>query len=230
MTDGKWHHVVLSTASDSQALYLDDALVASQTGTAAMSVQTNQYVGAGFIGGDSPDESHASTTSNIGYATYFKGSLRRGRRPPLPAGRGGRRPSSGRPRTPAGLLPVETVKVTSPANATLTYTYDVDNGNRALTETDGLGNKTSFGYDSAGFEHTVTDPNGSMNITGHDVRGNIVSSTACQDESAKRVLDRVLHVLPGRHHGPADDDRPAQRPAADQSATAVRRRRPTTPT
>ncbi|QIY96386.2 LamG-like jellyroll fold domain-containing protein [Streptomyces sp. S1D4-11] len=196
VTDGKWHHVVLSTASDSQALYLDDALVASQTGTAAMSVQTNQYVGAGFIGGNWPDESHTSTTSNTGYATYFKGSIAEVavHRSQLAAADVAQQWEAAKNST--GLLPVETVKVTSPANATLTYTYDVDNGNRALTETDGLGNKTSFGYDSAGFEHTVTDPNGSMNITGHDVRGNIVSSTACQDESANKCSSEYYTYYP----------------------------------
>ncbi|MFE2301571.1 LamG-like jellyroll fold domain-containing protein [Streptomyces sp. NPDC059445] len=196
VTDGKWHHVVLSTASDSQALYLDDTLVASQTGTAAMSVQTNQYVGGGYIGGNWPDESHSSTTSSTGYATYFKGSIAEAAvyRSQLSAQDVAQQWEAAKNST--GLLPVETVKVTTPATATLTYTYDVTNNNRALTETDGLGNKTSFGYDTAGFEHTVTDPNGSMTVTGHDVRGNIVSSTACQDESANKCSTEYYAYYP----------------------------------
>ncbi|MER5474053.1 LamG-like jellyroll fold domain-containing protein [Streptomyces sp. NPDC002685] len=196
VTDGKWHHVVLSTAADSQSIYLDDVLVGSQTGTAAITAQTNLYVGAGFNGGNWPDESHSSTTSSTGYATYFKGSIADVsvfRSQLSAADVAGQWEAS---KNSTGLLPVETVKVTTPAQATLTYTYDVTNGNRALTDTDGLGNKTSFGYDTAGFEHTVTDPNGSMNVTGHDVRGNVVSSTACQDQSANKCSTEYYTYYP----------------------------------
>uniref|UniRef100_UPI0019002CBE LamG-like jellyroll fold domain-containing protein n=1 Tax=Streptomyces cellulosae TaxID=1968 RepID=UPI0019002CBE len=186
VTDGKWHHVVLSTGATSQTLYLDGTLVGTQTGTAAMSGQPYTYVGAGFIGGNWPDESHTSSTSGTGYATYFKGSIAEVAlyRSQLSDADVAQQYQAAKNST--GLLPVETVKVTSPTNSTLTYTYDVTNGNRALTQTDGQGYKTSFGYDTAGFEHTVTDPNGAMTITGHDVRGNVVSSTSCQDQAANK--------------------------------------------
>ncbi|GKQ33691.1 LamG-like jellyroll fold domain-containing protein [Streptomyces sp. A012304] len=186
VTDGAWHHVVLATSATSQSLYLDGTLVGTQTGTAAMTGQTYTYVGAGFNGGNWPDEGHTSSTSNTGYATWFKGSIAEVAlfRSQLSAGDVAEQDEAAKNST--GLLPVETVKVTSPTTSTLTYTYDVTNGNRALTETDGLGNRTSFGYDTAGFEHTVTDPNGAMTITGHDVRGNVVSSTSCQDQAANK--------------------------------------------
>ncbi|OAH14145.1 LamG-like jellyroll fold domain-containing protein [Streptomyces jeddahensis] len=207
VTDGKWHHVVLSASAGTQSLYLDDALVGSQSGTAAMTNQPYTYVGAGFLGGNWPDESHHSTTDNTGYATYFNGSIAETAfyRSQLSAADVSEQWDAAKNST--GLLPVETVKVTSPTNATLTYTYDVTNGNRALTETDGLGNKTSFGYDTGGFEHTVTDPNGAMTITGHDVRGNVVSSTSCQDQAANKCSTEYYTYYP--------DDTTAQLTTAD---------------
>ncbi|WKX09791.1 LamG-like jellyroll fold domain-containing protein [Streptomyces sp. NL15-2K] len=207
VTDGKWHHVVLSTSATSQSMYLDGTLVGTQTGTAAMSGQTYTYVGAGFNGGNWPDEAHTSSTSNTGYATHFKGSVAEVAlfRSQLSAADVAGQFEAAKNST--GLLPVETVKVTSPTSSTLTYTYDVTNGNRALTEIDGLGNKTSFGYDSAGFEHTVTDPNGAMTITGHDVRGNVVSSTSCQDQAANKCDTEYYTYYP--------DDTTAQLTTAD---------------
>ncbi|MEU2286011.1 LamG-like jellyroll fold domain-containing protein [Streptomyces sp. NPDC013178] len=207
VTDGKWHHVVLSTSATSQSLYLDGTLIGTQTGTAAMSGQTYTYVGAGFDGGNWPDEAHTSSTSNTGYATYFKGSIAEVAlfRSQLSDADVAQQYEAAKNST--GLLPVETVTVTSPTTSTLKYTYDVTNGNRALTETDGLGNKTSFGYDSAGFEHTVTDPNGAVTITGHDVRGNVVSSTSCQDQAANKCNTEYYTYYP--------DDTTAQLTTAD---------------
>ncbi|MEW2134469.1 LamG-like jellyroll fold domain-containing protein, partial [Streptomyces sp. NPDC005435] len=207
VTDGKWHHVVLSTSATSQSLYLDGALVGTQTGTAAMSGQKYTYVGAGYNGGYWPDQPHHSTTDNTGYATYFKGSLAEVSlyRSQLSDADVAQQYEAAKNST--GLLPVETVQVTTPTSATLKYTYDVTNNNRALTETDALGNRTSFGYDTSGFEHTVTDPNGSMTVTGHDVRGNIVSSTSCQDQAANKCDTEYYTYYP--------DDTTAQLTTAD---------------
>ncbi|MFI7385966.1 LamG-like jellyroll fold domain-containing protein [Streptomyces sp. NPDC049813] len=207
VADGKWHHVVLATSATSQSLYLDGQSVGTQTGTAAMSGQSYVTVGAGFNGGNWPDEPHTSTTASTGYASYFNGSLAdvSFHRSQLAASDVSALWEASKNST--GLLPVETVKVTTPTASTMTYTYDVENGNRALTETDGLGNRTSFGYDTAGFEHTVTDPNGVQTVTGHDVRGNIVSSTTCQDQSAGKCSSEYYTYYP--------DDTTAQLTTAD---------------
>ncbi|MDF3301636.1 LamG-like jellyroll fold domain-containing protein [Streptomyces tropicalis] len=207
VADGKWHHVVLSSSASSQSLYLDGTLVGTQSGAPAMVNQPYTYVGAGFNGGNWPDEAHNSSTSNTGYAMYFKGSISDVAlfRSQLTDADVAEQFQAAKNST--GLLPVKTVKVTSPTNSTPTYTYDVTNGNRALTETDGLGNRTSFGYDTAGFEHTVTDPNGSMTVTGHDVRGNVVSSTSCQDQPANKCNTEYYAYYP--------DDTTAQLTTAD---------------
>ncbi|MFJ9628913.1 LamG-like jellyroll fold domain-containing protein [Streptomyces sp. NPDC101175] len=198
VTDNTWHHVALTASGATQTLYLDGVQQSSYSGTPADQTYNHLYLGAGFAKSwlDSPgDVSHF--TGSIADAAFYHTALSAA---DVAAHVEAAKNSS-------GLLPVETVKVTSPTTSTLTYTYDVTNGNRALTETDGLGNKTSFGYDTAGFEHTVIDPNGAVTTTGHDVRGNIVSSTSCQDQVANKCDTEYYTYYP--------DDTTAQLTTAD---------------
>ncbi|MFG3048314.1 LamG-like jellyroll fold domain-containing protein [Streptomyces sp. NPDC048241] len=207
VTDNKWHHVVLSSSATSQSLYLDGNLVGTQTGTAAMTGQPYTYVGAGYLGGYWPDESHTSTTDNTGYASYFKGSIAEAAvyRSQLSADDVDAQYDAAQNST--GLLPVTTVNVTDPGGRTLTYVYDPTHGNREIEWIDGLGQKTSFGYDTGGFERTVTDPNGAVTTTGHDPRGNAVSVTTCQDQAANKCSTRYFTYYP--------DDTSAQLTTAD---------------
>jgi RHS repeat-associated protein len=202
VTDGKWHHVLLSAGATSQTLYLDGAQAATKTATAALSnsARTTAYIGAGTTGS-------GWTGLTSGTVAYFNGTLSdvATYRSALTAQDAEAHFQAGKNST--GLLPVETVKVTSPATKITTYTYDVTNNERQLTETDGLGNKTSFGYDTGGYEHTVTDPNGAMTVTGHDVRGNVVSSTTCQNQAAKVCSTEYYTYFP--------DDTTAQLTTAD---------------
>ncbi|MCM2429708.1 LamG-like jellyroll fold domain-containing protein [Streptomyces sp. RKAG337] len=201
VTDGKWHHAVLSASPASQTLYLDGTQAATKT-TSPLSVsgRSTDYLGAGTTG------SGWSGLTN-GTVAYFNGSLAEAAvyRSALTAQDAAAHFQAAKNST--GLLPVETVKVVSPADATTTYQYDVENNNRQLSETDGLGNKTSFGYDTGGFEHTVINPNGAMTTTGHDVRGNVVSSTTCQNQAANACSTQYYSYYP--------DDTTAQLTTAD---------------
>ncbi|MGW0575453.1 LamG-like jellyroll fold domain-containing protein [Streptomyces sp. NPDC002920] len=198
VTDNTWHQAVLSVTGTTQTLYLDGVKQADYTGAPNDQANSHLYLGAGFA---------KSWVNSPGDVSYFKGSIAEAAvyKTGLTAADVENHMEAAR--NSAGLLPVETVKVTSPTSSILTYTYDVTNGNRALTEIDGLGNKTSFGYDSAGFEHTVTDPNGAVTITGHDVRGNVVSSTSCQDQAANKCNTEYYTYYP--------DDTTAQLTTAD---------------
>lgn len=204
VTDGKWHHVLLSATPTAQTLYLDGVQAATKTGTAGLSnaARSTAYIGAGTTGA-------GWTGLTSGTVAYFNGSLAEVAmyRTALTAQDAESHFEAGQNST--GLLPVETVKVTSPPpySAVTTYTYDLDNNERELSETDGLGYTTSFGYDTGGFEHTVVDPNGAMTVTGHDVRGNIVSSTTCQDQAANRCSTEYYTYYP--------DDTTAQLTTAD---------------
>jgi RHS repeat-associated protein len=78
VTDGAWHHLVLSAAGNTQTLYLDGSVVGTHAGLITLvdgASTTHEYVGAGFLGGSWPDESHNSTTTNTGYASYFTGTI-----------------------------------------------------------------------------------------------------------------------------------------------------------
>ena len=100
-----------------------------------------------------------------------------------------------RPALP-GLTPVEAVTVTDPGNRTLTDRYDPLNSGRILSHTDGLGDTTSYGYDSAGFQSQVIDPNGDFTDTGFDIRGNAVSTTVCQNQAAMKCATSYSSYQP----------------------------------
>ena len=83
---------------------------------------------------------------------------------------------------------MSTVVVTDPGGKTSSEQYDLVHGSRRINSTDALGNTTSYGYDTSGFINTVTDPNGNVTLTGHDVRGNTVSQTLCQNQPNRGSL------------------------------------------
>jgi hypothetical protein len=72
--DGLWHHAILTMYANSQTLYLDNQpaqnLPGGFTGTT-----TNFDFGAGYIGGNWPDEIHEQQQGNTGYLGYFNGQL-----------------------------------------------------------------------------------------------------------------------------------------------------------
>src|SRR5690606_16021785 len=70
-----------------------------------------------------------------------------------------------------------TVSVTDPAGKLVSTSYDSLRGMRPTSVTDADGGTTTYRYDSGGFLHTVTDPNGHATITGQDERGNTVTTT-----------------------------------------------------
>lgn len=62
VTDGQWHNVVLTAGTSSQSLYLDGKLVGTLAGTISGTGQPNVYTGAGFLGGNWPDEANKGGT------------------------------------------------------------------------------------------------------------------------------------------------------------------------
>ena len=81
---------------------------------------------------------------------------------------------------------LKTVKVTDPTNKTITHVFDMAVGGRQIEQTDARAGKTRFGYDIAGFLRSTLDPNGNIVVEEHDVRGNVISRTTCQDRSEER--------------------------------------------
>jgi large repetitive protein len=75
--DGKWHFAVLTSAGATQSLYLDGALVGSLSGAVAPIADgtAHEYLGAGYWGGNWPDEPDLGKDDTTGYADYLNGQI-----------------------------------------------------------------------------------------------------------------------------------------------------------
>ncbi|MEU3791755.1 LamG-like jellyroll fold domain-containing protein [Streptomyces fructofermentans] len=173
VNDGAWHHVVLSADAAGQTLYLDGAKVGTIAGAISDQSRPYAYIGAGYA-----SDSWMGVPSG---SYYFQGSLDETAlyRHPLTAEQ-----VSAHYRAqvePADSALTATVKLTDPKQKTSTTSYDALHGQRTLAQTDASGAVTRYAYDTGGNLHTVTDPNGHATVTGHDKRGNIISTTTCRD-------------------------------------------------
>ncbi|UUU25524.1 LamG-like jellyroll fold domain-containing protein [Streptomyces sp. DSM 40750] len=186
VTDGSWHHVVLSADATAQTMYLDGVKVGSITGAVSDQSRPYAYLGAGYASeswmGVDPDP------------YYYQGTLDEVAlyRHPLTAEQ-----VSAHYRAqaePADSTLTSTVKVTDPKQKTSSATYDALRGQRVLSRTDAAGAVTGYAYDTGGNLHTVTDPNGHATITGHDKRGNTVSTTTCRDADSCWTSFTSYHV------------------------------------
>ncbi|MER5307278.1 LamG-like jellyroll fold domain-containing protein [Streptomyces sp. NPDC002773] len=213
VTDNQWHHAAVTVKGDVQTLYLDGAQVATRSGAPVNHESSNRtYIGAGFA---------KSWPAAPAHVSYFTGALdevavyRRGLSADEVADQYAARVTS------ASSSLTSTVTVTDPTGATTSSTFDAVRGQRRSATTDADGGVTTYAYDTGGFLHTVTDPNGHATITGHDERGNTVSTTTCRDadscwtsfaeyhHNASDPLDprngRQLSTRDGRSTGPDDN-------------------------
>ncbi|MDQ0795939.1 LamG-like jellyroll fold domain-containing protein [Streptomyces sp. B1I3] len=217
VNDNAWHHAVLSAGGTTQTLYVDGVKQADFTGAPNDQTNSRTFIGAGFAKG------WISAPADV---SYFTGSIAE-----VAVHAGGLTEEQVEQhwsayKASAGVAPVRTVKLTDPTGKTLTYVYDAEMGNRLLTAIDTNGKRSTYGYDTAGFLHTVTDANGNRSVTGHDIRGNTVSQTMCQDTAAGKCAtdyytyypdsttafppmdprnDLVLTERDGRSSGPTDN-------------------------
>ena len=189
VNDGAWHHVLLAASGSSQAMYLDGVKAGTTSGTMTATGLGYLYVGAGASGGNWTNH----PTNTLG---YFPGSIAEVAfyRSELSGQDDASHWMAGK--WSGGLTPLETVSVTDPGSYTDTYQFDLLNGGRMVAQVDGLGNKTSYGYDTGGFLHTTTNADGDVTATGHDVRGNPVSQTTCQNQAAQQCSTTYMTYLP----------------------------------
>ncbi|MFF9283718.1 LamG-like jellyroll fold domain-containing protein [Streptomyces griseosporeus] len=173
VTDGKWHHVVLSATGSSQALYLDGVKVGTLTGTLTDQSAPYAYIGGGY---------GSSGWMGLSSGTYYlDGDVDEVAlyRSALTADQVSAHYRAQAETSASGLT--TTVTVTNPQQKTLRTSYDALHGQRVVSRADETGAVTTYAYDIAGNLHTVTDPNGHSTVTGHDARGNVVSTTTCRD-------------------------------------------------
>ncbi|GAA0516934.1 hypothetical protein Ade02nite_84890 [Paractinoplanes deccanensis] len=177
VNDGQWHHVALAAGSGSQTLYLDGAKVGTAGRAVEQTTAVHAYIGAGTTLGwpsATADTTNGFFPGSLAEFAYYRSELSAGQAADQFAARA---KSAGQP--------VKTVITTDPNGKWLTDVYELPE-DRKVSSTDALGKTTRFGYDTGGFLRTVTDPNGHVTTEEHDVRGNVVSTTTCQDRSAGR--------------------------------------------
>ena len=196
LDDGKWHNVVLSAGTTSEVVFVDGQQAGTLSGTVSAVASTYTYLGAGFLGGSWPNEPHQSSTSNTGYATYFNGDIAEVSYYASEVGQVRATDEWNASKYSSGLTPVQTEMVTDPAGKTVSYTFDPLNGNRVLSQTNALGDTTTYGYDANGFQDIVVDPDGDTTSTGYDVRGNAVSRTTCQNQAAQQCSTSYYSYYP----------------------------------
>ncbi|MEU7230348.1 LamG-like jellyroll fold domain-containing protein [Streptomyces chrestomyceticus] len=177
VTDNQWHHVVLTTTADTQTLYLDGAQAGSKSGGGDWQNLAHVYLGNGYSSwawdriNSKEERPFAGQLDEVAFYSKALSDTR-------VAEHYQAQHSSGVPAL------TSTVEVTDPAGHTASTSYDVLRGQRPVAATDAAGGRTTYAYDTGGFLHTVTDPNGHATITGHDARGNTVSRTTCRDTNS----------------------------------------------
>ncbi|MFJ6166014.1 LamG-like jellyroll fold domain-containing protein [Micromonospora orduensis] len=192
VNDNKWHHVVLSAASNTQSLYLDGVAVGKIDAALVAAARDNVYVGAGKWAGSWPMHG----TRDLG---YFNGSIAEVAfyRSQLSADQVSAHFQASKQTAPVAVtmvngaasaiaMPVSTVTVTGPTGEKISYSYDLVNGSRMVAQTDGLGNTTKFGYDVGGYGNLTYDPRGVWSQELQDARGNTKQVITCQDQSANK--------------------------------------------
>jgi RHS repeat-associated protein len=188
VNDGKWHMVTLTTSGSDESLYLDGQLLGTLPDTLQSTGASYDYVGAGHVASwpAAPANSDGYFTGSISDVAFFHTQLSAAQ---VTAEWQGAQSAQ-------GLTPVETQAVTDPGGHTVSYQMDPLKGDRMIAQTDALGNTTTFGYDTSGFQDSVTDPDGNVTLTGHDVRGNVVSQTTCQNWAAQNCSTEYMTYFP----------------------------------
>ncbi|MFE7488598.1 LamG-like jellyroll fold domain-containing protein [Kitasatospora sp. NPDC057541] len=196
VTDGSWHHAVLSAGQGTQSLYLDGALVGTLAGTVNHLNMNRTYLGGGYVG---------NAPGGNGGWSWLNGQLDEVAlyQHPLTAERVAAHYQA-RSLSAATEL-ASRVTLTDPSGNVSTDVHDATRGNRLVARTDESGATTSYTYDTGGFLHTVTDPNGHSSVSGHDARGNTVSLTTCRDVNSCWTSYTSYYYNPDNPRDPRND-------------------------
>ncbi|SFF55182.1 RHS repeat-associated core domain-containing protein [Actinacidiphila alni] len=185
VNDGNWHLVVLTASGTTQTLWLDGQKQATRTGLSIAGQaetlgQTTVTVGAGYIAGSWP-----KPPSNV--QGYFDGEIGQVGIYRTDIDQTGVEAALGLYRAKGSATvrtPTTVESVTDPNQATESFTYDPTNGNRTIAVTDVMGHRTTFGYDSMGFQDVSTDPDGHTTSRQHDKFGNVLQTTTCRQANS----------------------------------------------
>ncbi|WP_280703028.1 LamG-like jellyroll fold domain-containing protein [Kitasatospora sp. GP82] len=199
VNDGKWHHAVLAGDDSGQTLYLDGTQAAAST--TARQVYYNGsayvYVGAGTADGGWPN--HPTSTDghfngSIAEVAFYKNRLDAGTV-------SAHYKSMGSASSPTKIT---YSSVTAPSNYNLSWRWDTATG-QLTSIVDPNSGLTRYTYDTHGYVYSVTDPDGHTVTTGHDDRGNTVSTTTCTDAAHCHTAYASYYLDTANPFDPAND-------------------------
>jgi len=193
VNDGKWHYAALTRTTTGQTLFLDGVQIGTKTTSSTETRVLNYgYIGAGRISSvwpSTPTNGNGYFAGSIGEVAFYNATVS--------AADIAAQFEASKQTLPVAVttvdttvtqipMPVQTVSVTDPGGKTLSYNYDLVNGNRMIAQTDTLGNTTRYGYDTGGFSNLEYDARGVLTQTVQDTRGNTIQQITCQDQEAKK--------------------------------------------
>jgi large repetitive protein len=190
VADGKWHQVTLSASTASQTLYLDGVAVGTKSNALSSISAPYTYLGAG---------KWVNWPGGSGAVGYFPGTLAEAAffSSALSAADVAAQFAASKAALPQVLttvdttittiaMPLQSVTVTDPGSKTISYAYDLVNGNRMVSQTDANGKTTRYGYDTGGFSNLEYDEIGHWTQTIQDTRGNTIQQISCQDQDQNK--------------------------------------------
>ncbi|MFD9950069.1 polymorphic toxin-type HINT domain-containing protein [Nonomuraea sp. NPDC059023] len=227
VNDGNWHHAVLTIAGDTQTLYVDGQV----QGTLTEQVSNTDYVTNLELGGISGQVDEAAVYDRpLSEAEVQRHFAARAEAPhkltsiTLPSGRtwaaNAYDVSTDRLKTHTSQhggtwtinepvinrsTGMSTVTVKDPAGETITSVYDAWRGYRLVSQTDQLGKKTSYTYDTGGYLSKVVDPNNVTVQRTNDKRGNVLTTTTCRAAGNCQTQRTQYHLNTGDQFDPRND-------------------------
>ncbi|WP_157032505.1 LamG-like jellyroll fold domain-containing protein [Kitasatospora cheerisanensis] len=201
VNDNAWHHAVIAGDDNGQTLYLDGAGAASSTvkRTVYYNGAAYVYVGAGTDDGGWPN--HPASTDG-----RFTGTIAEVAHYPSVLGADTVTAHYKAMGSATAQTKTTVATVSDPASHTLTWRWDTRTGQLAAT-TDGTAATSRYSYDTHGFLYSTTDANGHSTTTGHDERGNPVSTTTCTDAAHCHTAYASYSYSEGNPFDPSNDRR-----------------------
>ncbi|WP_193319053.1 LamG-like jellyroll fold domain-containing protein [Nonomuraea phyllanthi] len=112
-----------------------------------------------------------------------------------------------------------TITVIDPNNAKLITVHDIWRGYRLVQQTDQVGEKTRYQYDTGGFLSQMVDANGNATRQSHDKRGNAISQTTCRRADQCQTSYASYYLNKNDRFDPRNDRRTSLRDSRSSSAT-----------
>ncbi|WP_245899600.1 LamG-like jellyroll fold domain-containing protein, partial [Nonomuraea indica] len=240
--DGQWHHVVLTAGGDVQTLYVDGQVAGTLTAPLDLDGLQDLDIGGGGLSA-SIDEV-AVYDRPLSAAEVARHYAARATAPhqltkiTLPSGRvwatNTYDSSTERIKTHTDedggtwqlgapifnhAVGTATIEVTDPNSKKTTAVHDIWRGYRLMSQTDQLGKKTTYDYDTGGYLSEVVDPNNNVVTQWNDDRGNTLSVRTCRTSSSCQVTYASYYLDKDDEFDPRNDRMLVRRDARSSSST-----------